>query len=76
MVMNPMVESKKTQKKQTQVDGTLPETKSSPLKIGLKCPNSGNFIFQPLIFRGKILVSGRVDGGKQTLLYTIYIYVC
>ena len=36
---------------------TLPETNSSPLKMGH--PKS-KFIFQPLIFRGELLVSGSV----------------
>ncbi len=36
---------------------TLPETNSSPLKIGL--PNR-KVVFQPSIFRGELLVSGRV----------------
>ena len=36
---------------------TLPETNSSPLKIGL--PNR-RVVFQPSIFRSKLLVSGRV----------------
>ena len=38
-------------------DYTLPETNSSSLKIGF--PNR-KVVFQPYIFRGELLVSGRV----------------
>ena len=36
---------------------TLPETNSSPLKIGL---HKRKVLFQPSIFRGELLVSGRM----------------
>ena len=40
--------------------GTLPATNSSHLKIGLSAPKRNEKVFQPFIFRGGLLVSGRV----------------
>ena len=37
---------------------TLPKTNSLPLKIG---PKKERIVFQPSIFRSKMLVSGRVE---------------
>ena len=49
---------------------TLPETNSSPLKIGL--PNR-KIVFQPSISRGKQLVSGRVTCTKDSQLQLVLI---
>ncbi len=41
---------------------TLPETNISHLKLGLNAPKGNENVFQPSIFRCKLLVSGRVQG--------------
>ena len=48
---------------------TLPETNSSPLKIGRN--PIGKVVFQPSIFRGELFVSGRL-GDYTTKLYMDY----
>ncbi len=59
---NPCSESylvKTVSLKRKNVRDTLPKTNSLPLKIG-RAPK-GNYTFQPLTFRGELLVSGRVS---------------
>ena len=49
---------------------TLPETNSSPLKVGHP---KRKLVFQPSIFRGKLLVSGRVSFSFCTMGLNDYI---
>ncbi len=50
------------------VSGTLPETNSSPLKIGLP---KRKVTFQPSIFRCELLVSGRVIHPRLILMFRL-----
>ena len=50
---------------------TLPETNSSPLKIG-RAPKGNVLIFQPSIFRCELLVSGRLISSDNHISHWVH----
>ena len=65
-----MLDSKSQVMKKLGVFVILPETNSSPLKIGH--PHR-KIVFQPSIFRGELLVSGRVSFFICVFFFPVFV---